>query len=225
MLGVGERKKFIVLNTFLSSETVAISLFTIYKVICISWRGLRIIRYSFVWNLFCYDINDSVCVCILEKVCAGLSVIKGHVSHEYGWWELFISPATSKHIDAYATVVVVLSITSLSATGWDSAISLFKGLVIFEIDQVSSWYKINTSPCLPFPVLFTPFACDAMDPLDENFLPEDSKFPSASSLLFFSFLLLCRAFNCFSLLEKNFVLPVCSPFTSYWKQRESRKRN
>ena len=30
--------------------------------------------------------------------------------------------------------MVVLSITSLSATGWDSAISLFKCLVIFEID-------------------------------------------------------------------------------------------
>ena len=37
-----------------------------------------------------------------------------------------MSPATSNDIDAYATVVVVVSITSLSATGSDCAISFLK---------------------------------------------------------------------------------------------------
>ena len=194
-----------------------------------SWRHVNINTFLISSLLFAIRVVMILmvvcaCLCISEKVCAGLLVIKGLVSHEWEWWELFMSPATSNHTDAYATVVVVVSITSLSATGSDSAISLFKVLVIFENDQVSSWYRINISPCLPFPVLLTPFACDAMDPLEENFLPEDSKFPSASSLLFFSFLLLCRAFNCFNLLEKNFVLPVCSPFTSYWKQTRKPER-
>ena len=80
----------------------------------------------------------AVCVSILEKVCAGLLVFKGLVSQEWGWWELFMSPATSNDIDAYATVVVVVSITSLSATGSDSAISFLK-----------AWWYLKTTRCHP----------------------------------------------------------------------------
>ena len=122
----------------------------------------------------------------------------------------------SRTICGGATNSTLVSVTLLSATSCDGNFLPFIDLT-FIIGELSG-FNTKIFPCSPFAfcLLLTPFAWDTSEPLEEYFLPDDSKLPSPSfSFSFFLFFFFAKeACNALNFLEKNLVLPLCSPFTS-----------